>query len=213
MADEDSDDDIPTLSAEAIAALAEFNADQERYRDELSNSQKLVQENWNLSQFWYDIKTATQLAQECIHFEYVACVSCPTLFDTLSKEEKVLKGDVRIRLFEFDTRFEQKYNDRFTFYDLDDPVNLPIDFKNSFDLVVIDPPYLNHKTLEKVSKTVQFLGKDNGCLLACTGLVMEGSLLELFHAKKCLFEPKHENSLGNEFGCFANYQTFCLDQE
>ncbi|PHH69033.1 hypothetical protein CDD83_5848 [Cordyceps sp. RAO-2017] len=73
---EDNDNSI-TLSAHAVAALAEFNAEKDSLRakfDELqaeaeghvhgSLSMEAFTENWNESQFWYSEETANILANQ-----------------------------------------------------------------------------------------------------------------------------------------------------
>ncbi|KAL9687607.1 hypothetical protein QQ045_032012 [Rhodiola kirilowii] len=51
---------------------------------------KLVKENWNLSQFWYDLETAETVAAEvaelCKSDDFrVACIACPTLYAYLKR--------------------------------------------------------------------------------------------------------------------------------
>lgn len=35
---------------------------------------------------------------------------------------------------------------------------------------------------------------------------MDKVVEDCLHLKKCKFVPHHKNNLGNEFGCFANYE-------
>ena len=72
----------------------------------------------------------------------------------------------RAVLLEFDKRFEM-FGEDFLFYDYNEPLAFPDEFKNSFDIVVADPPFLSEECLEKVSKSVEFLSK--GKVLLCTG--------------------------------------------
>jgi EEF1A lysine methyltransferase 1 len=86
----DDDDDAPALSAHALEALREFITDQ---REKTGNGKvELVPEDWRLSQFWYDRRTAETLVEE-IRFlstssigsppPSVACIACPTLYACL----------------------------------------------------------------------------------------------------------------------------------
>lgn len=43
-------------------------------------------------------------------------------------------------LFEFDKIFVKEKN--FVFYDFNQPLNLPEELKNSFDILLIDPPFI-----------------------------------------------------------------------
>lgn len=69
---------------------------------------------------------------------------------------------------EYDRRFET-YGENFIFYDYKEPLNLPPDKleKNSFDLVVADPPFLSDECLGKVAETIRYLAKNK--VLLCTG--------------------------------------------
>ena len=128
------DDDIPQLSTETFAALQQFYKEQEDYEDvmrELKNtcvsSEKSatdgscfsvdmmnLEEDWQLSQFWYDNATAMDLASEVLRLAgeasaaavlaasrseedrdgggvalagggSIACVSSPTLYVAIKK--------------------------------------------------------------------------------------------------------------------------------
>ena len=100
----EDEDDIPQLSAETFSALQEFYKDQEEKEEALSqlsnsindesslNACASLSEDWQLSQFWYDDKTALDLANEVIRLgesegksASIACVSCPTLFIAIKK--------------------------------------------------------------------------------------------------------------------------------
>lgn len=90
----------------------------------------------------------------------IACISCPTLFQRL-----VTQFAERVVLLEYDIRFE--HYSSFIHYDYNFPLNLPTNLKQSFDLVIVDPPFLADECLEKVALTVHFLAKNR--ILLCTG--------------------------------------------
>ncbi|MCP9258159.1 Protein-lysine N-methyltransferase N6AMT2 [Dirofilaria immitis] len=170
--DNDNDnDDMPQLSAKAMNALAEFYA-------EMNDTDKItIKEDWQLSQFWYSEETASKLADECIKTigkcGRIACISCPTLLDYLLKEKCVINGHVTVTLFEYDRRFEKKFFNEFVPYDYRKPLEIPELYRNAFDLIVIDPPFLSDECLIKVSQTVRLLSCESSTkLLICTGLVM-----------------------------------------
>lgn len=48
---------------------------------------------------------------------------------------------VMVQLLEYDYRFEQ-YGSDFTFYDYNQPEDLPVALKHAFSVIVADPPYL-----------------------------------------------------------------------
>jgi len=75
--------------------------------------------------------------------------------------------DCVIFCLEFDRRFAH-FGDSFVFYDYNEPVALPSDLKGSFDLVVVDPPFLSEECLRKTAQTVHYLTTKK--ILLCTGV-------------------------------------------
>ncbi|ESO01522.1 hypothetical protein HELRODRAFT_157178 [Helobdella robusta] len=211
----DEEDDIPRLSAETLAALQEFYLEEEQRNMEedaaiSSTNTNMPKEDWQLSQFWYDEGTARTLANECISSVgengRVAFISSPTIFAKL----KELHPDISSNsvCLEYDRRFSSIFGLNYIFYDYNEPLNLPESLKSSFDLVVLDPPFLSEECLEKSAKTAQYL--TNGKILLCTGTVMEDAAYRLLNVKRLKFTPKHSNNLSNEFSCFSNFDTKLL---
>ncbi|XP_070568779.1 EEF1A lysine methyltransferase 1-like [Ptychodera flava] len=210
----DSDDDMPQLSAETLTALQEFYSEQEMKQKQIVAMQSgeivegigIIDEDWQLSQFWYDEETATSLAHEALRVAgnsgRIACLSSPTLYQKLRELKPATCTAV---LFEYDRRFEI-YSTDFVFYDYKSPLEFPdsIEFQ-SFDIVIADPPFLSEECLKKTAETVKFLTKDK--VILCTGAVMEEVASEVLGVHLCEFKPKHTRNLANEFRCFANYQT------
>ncbi|KAJ0817793.1 putative DNA methylase, N-6 adenine-specific, methyltransferase EEF1AKMT1/ZCCHC4 [Helianthus annuus] len=211
-----NDDDTPMLSAHALEALKEFLSEQNGSvaadNDGATAAEEkevaLVTEDWRLSQFWYDRETAETVARE-VHALYtsmedppsVACIACPTLYVYLKK----LHPDLPVQLLEYDKRFEQ-YGNEFTYYDYNEPLELPSSMKQSFSIIVADPPYLSQECLEKVSETVSFLKKPGeSYLLLLTGAVQHDRAAQLLGLRPCGFRPQHSSKLGNEFRLFTNY--------
>ncbi|KAK1644033.1 hypothetical protein QYE76_061838 [Lolium multiflorum] len=208
--EDEDDDERPQLSAAAATALREFleqRVDGEKGKGD-EGGVELVAEDWRLSQFWYDDRTARALAAEVARLASglpgapaVACVACPTLYAYLKKTSP----DVPAQLLEYDERFG-RYGAGFTFYDYNRPEELPPALKHAYRIVVADPPYLSQECLEKVAKTVSFLAPPEGSfLLLLTGEVQTDRALELLDVRPCGFKPQHSNKLGNMFRLFTNY--------
>lgn len=106
-----------------------------------------------------------------------------------------------VKLLEFDKRFAV-YED-FIFYDYNEPLNLPQDMEKSFDLVVMDPPFLAEECLTKASETAKFLTKEK--IILCTGATMEDMAQDKLGVKRTEFVPHHKHNLGNQFCCYANF--------
>jgi len=221
-----------------------------------------VSEDWQLSQFWYTESTASALAREALaaagQSGRIACVSCPTLYKAIvdvlrtnpSTEAatadaaasdgcgtSVLSTLPRAIVLEFDRRFA-KWGRDFVFYDYQDPSipELPVDWRNSFDVVVCDPPFLNEECAAATWKAaVETLGKrrkdgggggDNNnsedktstnskaCkVIFCTGEIMEETLVALSGGdlkKSETFFPEHASKLSNPFVLMTDYETTML---
>lgn len=205
------------LSSQALEALKEFLSEQDpslrAATDVVGEAGEeeevaLVSENWNLSQFWYDRETAETVAREvhalCTSIDdspSVACISCPTLYAYLKK----MHPNLSVQLLEYDNRFKQ-YGNEFTFYDYNQPEELPSSMKHAYRIIVADPPYLSQECLEKVAQTVSFLLlPGEHYLLLLTGDVQRDRAAELLGLHPCGFRPQHSSKLGNEFRLFTNY--------
>ncbi|KAL6585574.1 hypothetical protein OROMI_002218 [Orobanche minor] len=211
-ANEDDDDDLPMLSSQALEALKEFiteQAEQAREHPATDDAEDvaLVAEDWRLSQFWYDRRTAETIAAEIatlcetLSSPRVSCIACPTVYAYLKK----FAPGVPAQLLEYDKRFE-KYGSEFTFYDYNHPEELTSSMKHSFPIVVADPPYLSKECLEKVAETIRFLSRPGeSFLLLLTGGVQRDLAAQLLDLSPCGFRPQHSSKLGNEFRLFTNY--------
>jgi len=69
-----------------------------------------------------------------------------------------------VQLLEYDMRFEI-YGNEFTFYDYNEPEDLPLQLKHCFHIIVADPPYLV-KSLKFLTFPMQFFHGNFGNLLA-----------------------------------------------
>ncbi|RLW08222.1 hypothetical protein DV515_00003111 [Chloebia gouldiae] len=206
----DDDDDIPQLSSHTLAALQEFYLEQQQ-REGMKTSQGFnqysigsIEENWQLSQFWYSDETASCLAKEAVLAAgkggRIACISAPSVYQKLKEQDG---EDFSVCILEYDRRFSV-YGEEFIFYDYNHPLDLPENLlPHSFDIVIADPPYLSEECLQKTAETIKYLTK--GKILLCTGAVMEEEAAKQLGVKMCKFIPKHSRNLANEFRCYVNY--------
>ncbi|KAL5009635.1 hypothetical protein ScPMuIL_011940 [Solemya velum] len=215
----DSDSDPPTLPPDTLAILQEFYKENDLKKEKLLEAQHgtthvedlQLNEDWQLSQFWYDDRTATRLAEEAVSIAglqgRIACLCSPTAY----KKIRVLKPESCTSIcFEYDERFGV-YGSDFVFYDYKEPLKLPQEMKQSFDVVIADPPFLSEECLLKTAQTIRFLAKDK--VVLCTGAVMEELAYRLLSVKPCIFVPTHTSGLQNKFSCYCNYDSQLLSLE
>lgn len=199
-----SDDDRLELSAETLKALQEFLQEKALEYEKCN----VISENWQLSQFWYDEPTTTQLSLAavalCQDSSSIALISCPTLYPSIKSQIEKEQKNIKVVLFEYDKRFS-KYGPDFVFYDYNSPLNIKSNYKNAFDVIVVDPPFLSEECLTKTAQSITLIKKSTSKLIICTGKVMEGLAVKLLNVEKCTFEPKHQNNLANEFICLTNF--------
>eukprot|EP01097_Dermamoeba_algensis_P008704 TRINITY_DN5897_c0_g1_i1.p1 TRINITY_DN5897_c0_g1~~TRINITY_DN5897_c0_g1_i1.p1 ORF type:complete len:220 (+),score=45.95 TRINITY_DN5897_c0_g1_i1:82-741(+) len=205
---QDDDDDEVVLSPEALKALKEFYA-------ENSSSSSDFQENWKLSQFWYNQETCEIVTEE-IEKQLVerggqgkiGCVCTPTLFRHLWDNRPSLRE--RLYVFDIDPRFET-YGKNFRVYDFNSPESLSDvgELKDKFEVLIVDPPYLNSECFQQVWTTLNLLSvkSTTPLIIFLTGQVMLETLQNLSAGtiKETKFKPGHVNNLGNQFACFANF--------
>ncbi|KAF5296166.1 hypothetical protein FQA39_LY12620 [Lamprigera yunnana] len=195
-------EDVPQLSAETFLALQEFYNEQNTKELALeTNTDVTLDEDWQLSQFWYNEDTITSLVKIALNQAKsnpkIALISCPTLYNELKRKCKDVK------LFEFDGRFAKVCGADFVQYDYKYPLEVPKHLTDSFDLVIADPPFLSEECLTKTAITIRLL--TNKDVILCTGAVMADLAKRLLAVQQTSFIPEHRNNLGNDFCCFTNF--------
>lgn len=234
MSDSESDMEL-SLSANALAALAEFRQEQQQHEekfqemfnqtdDEFKRRQEgmnLFKEDWQLSQFWYSDDTANLLADALLdgadEDTVIAVVSAPSVYAAILKKDNLPTS--QIYLFEFDKRFElMAGKEFFSFYDFKDPLTFESPIRGKVDRLLIDPPFLNETCQGKSSQTAhELLRKDDGSLtkngvpkhrlISCTGERMHEIIAKVYPKTHITtFLPEHGNGLSNEFRCYADFE-------
>ncbi|GJN71638.1 hypothetical protein PLIIFM63780_006028 [Purpureocillium lilacinum] len=136
----DREDEPVTLSAHALAALAEFQAEKQDFRAKFDKlraeaegdeplSMEAFTEDWNASQFWYSDETAGKLAgqllQDATSETTIGVISTPSAFVALRNALRTTPKAERPRLvlLEYDERF--RVFPEFVPYDFHRPLDLP----------------------------------------------------------------------------------------
>ncbi|KAJ1857010.1 Protein-lysine N-methyltransferase efm5 [Coemansia sp. RSA 1822] len=214
-------DDAPTLSADTLALLQSFLSEKQEQEErfaqlqeaadtEFQNTKKIdmsyFQEDWQLSQFWYDDATSDFIADRAFantqDGDHIAFISSPTAYVTFRNKYERSNAFV----FEFDQRFDV-FRDQFVHYDFNHPVEFARaqDMKHKFKFIVADPPFLNEDCLAQTMETVKFLAAEGAKVMIDTGAVMEDLALKLIGARITNFRPAHKGGLANEFRCYATF--------
>ena len=179
----------------------------------------------------YSDETATALARELLQGTSsetrIAVVSAPSVFVQLKNlvaAEAMPRGQARICLLEYDQRFSV-FQEEYKHYDYQQPLRLGADMKGAFDRVFCDPPFLSEDCQTKAAMTVRWLCKgynepttelsdlhqraSRTRIIVCTGERME-EIVRRLHPDIFTtdFEPRHaQGRLGNDFMCFADYES------
>lgn len=218
------DDDGTTLRADTLAALQEFLLEQklQKAREEAeaedTNPTLATSEDWELSQFWYDEETSVSLATELVTLAEslhdagkaivkIACISCPSIYKAYRAlvDRGAVPAYVQAMLWEYDTRFAC-FGDEFQHYDFNKPLTFPPSLAGTFDIVAVDPPFLNPDCLGEFAKTVRALQcESNGPVMLCTGSVMLPHARALLGLRPTREHVGHAKRLQNPFSCFVNY--------
>ncbi|KAH8298184.1 hypothetical protein KR018_010558 [Drosophila ironensis] len=213
-------DEEIALPADTLAILNEFLAERSKREaeeeDRIANKtgkDALFEEDWQLSQFWYN--QATKLKVRDVAGKLIkehgstssgfriALLSCPSLYKDIKDVHE------HVTIFEFDKRFEA-YGTDFVHYDFNCVANNPDYLKEhhgQYDLIVADPPFLSQECISKVSEIITKLqrSKDDSKLIFCSGEVVEPWLTACLPVRRCNFHPEHERNLGNLFVSYANF--------
>uniref|UniRef100_A0A182IVJ4 Protein-lysine N-methyltransferase n=1 Tax=Anopheles atroparvus TaxID=41427 RepID=A0A182IVJ4_ANOAO len=207
------DDDDCLLPADTMLILQQFlqeKALKERSDDAGLEADGCFEENWQLSQFWYNESTKQKLAlivkilrensmKTEKHFK-VALLSAPSAY----KHVYAVHEDVI--LFEYDERFA-KYGDKFRKYDYNEACNPEYmeEFRNEFNLIIADPPFLSEECIQKIGVIIKKIAKQDAKVVLCSGAVVQDWAKEHLDVHVCNFRPEHERNLGNEFRSYANF--------
>ena len=101
-------------------------------------------------------------------------------------------------MFDYDKKWE---SDRgFKFYDYNHPTTFEGDLESTFDMVVVDPPFITREVWELYTKTAFYLLKENPTFNAPSGLFLGTTVVEnkemieeLLGGKPTAFQPSIPN--------------------
>jgi len=112
---------------------------------------KLNSEKEQLNQYWFSENTINFIVNQVqMHGKSIALISCPSIFFSLTPEFKE-----KSCLFDYDESFCKKHKNVRVF-DYRNFENLIPEFKNKFDFILIDPPFID---LDPWTKFAEFASK------------------------------------------------------
>jgi 16S rRNA G966 N2-methylase RsmD len=99
------------------------------------------------------------------------------------------------------------------FYDFNKPEDLPAELLHTFDLVVIDPPFITREVWEKYAVAAKLLLKEEGghCLLSTID-ENEATIKELLGADRKKFRPSIPN-LVYQYSLYATFESTGLNEK
>uniref|UniRef100_A0A7S2MJD6 Protein-lysine N-methyltransferase n=1 Tax=Helicotheca tamesis TaxID=374047 RepID=A0A7S2MJD6_9STRA len=172
-------------------------------------------EDSHLNQYWYSKSTIQNLCQAVIeglesnNMKKAAFLSTPSLYFSLPPEIKE-----NCVLLDYDKTWSS--DPGFVFYDYNDPKNLSSALCRSFDMVVIDPPFIAEEVWSKYTETATFLLKGDPKESSSASLVIGTTVQEnapfmekLLGVKPAKFLPSIPN-LVYQYSVFTNFTSTVL---
>ena len=198
---------LSQLAPETLAALMEFY--EEKNINIKEDNYDKIDEDWELSQFWYTKETADNIIKLIANYGEknkkvnIALLCTPSLYRAYLRNKNQMEN-LNVALFEFDERFSI-FKDAFNFYDLNKPLDIDKIHNKKYDIIVADPPFLNEETIHKVSETMRLISNENGIKIFITGIQVEDSIIKEFPELKLTnIKIEHDKKrLQNPFGFYC----------
>ena len=197
------------LSPETLAALMELYDEKNKTKIEEDGFEK-IDEDWELSQFWYTKETADNIILLIGKYakkhkkENIALLCAPSLYRAYLRNKDELEN-LNFALFEYDKRFSI-FGEGFNFYDLNKPLEMDSKHHKKYDIIVADPPFLNKETVQKVAESMKLISNEGSMKIFITGLQVQDAVIGEFPELKLRDNIKIEHDkqrLQNPFGLFC----------
>lgn len=161
----------------------------------------------DFNQYWYSSHTIKALAQEVvgaceIDVGGAAFLSTPSIYFSLPANVRQ-----RSKLFDLDEKWQS--DPGFEKYDYQFPDQIRADLHHSFEMVIIDPPFVTKEVWEKYAEAAQLLLQPGGKIIASTILENSPLMKEMLGLAPQLFLPSIPN-LVYQYRLFANFDTVHL---
>ncbi|CAG9467201.1 unnamed protein product [Pedinophyceae sp. YPF-701] len=158
------------------------------------------------NQYWYSPKTIEAITQEVLDGDATRCafLSTPSVFYSLPPDSKARQNSA---VFDLDPVFGEDKEVEYVQYDFNKPEAIPASLHGTFDMVVIDPPFITRDVWEKYAAATKLLLKENGRILLTTIGENAKMLAELMPGvKPRVFKPAIPNLI-YQYSLYTNYDS------
>eukprot|EP01036_Dinobryon_divergens_P030476 gene30477-39723_t len=169
------------------------------------------QEDANYNQYWYSQYTIAKIVEDIKHqmnkdaSSCVGFLSTPSLYFSLEESYRE-----RSYVFDYDKKWERDRG--FIFYDFNDISTIPDSLHNTFDLVVVDPPFITSEVWQKYAEAAKILLKTGGKVILTTVIENAPLLFDLLEATPTAFMPSIPH-LVYQYNLFTNYPSEVFSQK
>ena len=160
-------------------------------------------ENADFNQYWYSKPTIKFLVEQCeANGTRIAFLSTPSIYFSL-KNKEIKENSV---CFDLDEAFAKKTKPECYFaYDFNKAEEIPEEMRGTFDLAVIDPPFITREVWEKYLEAVKLLMKKDGKLICSTIDENKDMMKEVLNVDPIAFRPSIPN-LVYQYSFYTNYE-------
>jgi hypothetical protein len=127
-----------------------------------------------------------------------ALVSTPSIYFPLAEKHRC-----QSHVLEFDNQWAADRG--FVFYDFNKPLEVPEELQHTFDMVVVDPPFVTEEVWTKYASTAKLLLRPGGRLV-CTTIAENAEMMyRLLKVQPVAFKPSIPN-LVYQYLTYTNYE-------
>ena len=171
---------------------------------------KLHPEKEQYNQYWFSEDTINFFIEQITRHSptKIGFVAVPSVFFSLDKETQE-----KSFMFDIDEKLTKKHKNgiRYDFNEGDYETKFP-ELKNTFDYLVIDPPFITEAAWSKFADFAKFLKKENCKIIACSIAENKDKLKQLLDLDMKVFQPSIPH-LVYQYNIYANYNDEELDKK
>lgn len=97
------------------------------------------------------------------------------------------------------------------FYDFNKPKDIPGELANSFDFILIDPPFITEEVWSKYAETIKYIQKEDAKILCCSIKENDKMLHSLIQVTPQVFKPSIPHLI-YQYNFYSNYEHEDLQQ-